>query len=560
MVGRPPPSKDGILGRSICVDPIEAVSTVAIPWVTTCERTHEVCRRSKQPPLPTRVLNVGNPGEDVVLVDSRGLEGPYVILSYCWGQGATLKTTPSTLAARQLRIPHEDLPLTLRHAVDVTRQLQVKYLWIDALCIIQEQNPPTDWLAESGKMLDYYRNAYVTIGNLDGEASSSGFLFPRKDTLLEIPGNQDIAFRLNPPRRSDSIYFDSVLVTRAWCLQERLISTRLLLFGRDQIFWECRTCCESESEVVVSERKLKYTGAIQGKQVEALDSEMVQVLASLGTGHMPLRDSMNIWYTIVQQYSSRRLTVASDILIAISGVANDIQRRTGYDYMYGHWKQDWCKGLVWSRRPRPDAKVTGAPSWSWASQTGKVVFKVIPTSEDNIFNTVLEDQIEFRETRYDEGELHVRAKCQQIDARRIFSRSATESEKQPGSNIYVTNRESSKGELIRNTMELDESHDDLPRTTYKAMNTLLRRSYTVETDIDSELLLSGHFVVFYLVLVPEESSTGKWKRIGMGSCIQEITPRRISFEDLDCENIFQKLHLYPELLFDGCDYEDICLI
>jgi hypothetical protein len=493
-----------------------------------------------------------------VLVDSRGLEGPYVILSYCWGRGATLKTTPLTLAARQRGIPHEDFPLTLRHAVDVTRQLQVKYLWIDALCIIQEQNPPTDWLAESGKMLDYYRNAHVTIGNLDGETSSSGFLFPRKDTSLEIPGNQDIAFRVNPPRRSDSIYFDSVLVTRAWCLQERLISTRLLLFGKDQMFWECRTCCESESEVVMSERKLKYTGAIQGKQVEALDSEMVQVLASLGTGQMPLRDSMNIWYTIVQQYSSRQLTVASDILIAISGVANDIQRRTGYDYIYGHWKEDWCKGLVWSRRPRPDAKVTGAPSWSWASKTGKVVYKVIPTSEDNIFTTVLEDQIEFQETRNDEGELHLRAKCQHIDSRKIFGRPPIEPANE--SNIYEFNRVSSNGELIRNTIELDENHDDLPKTTYKAMNTLLRCSYTVETNADSELFLSGHFSLFYLVLVPGESSTGKWKRIGLGTCIQDVTPRRISFEDLDCENIFQKLRLYPELLFDGCGYEDICLI
>jgi hypothetical protein len=269
-----------------------------------------MCRQPKQPQLPTRVLKVGLEGEGVMLTDSQGLDGPYTILSYCWGQGVSLKTTPLTLAARLHReIPYDHLPLTLRHAVKVTRQLRVKYFWVDALCIIQDQFPPTDWLAESGKMLDYNRNAYVTIGNLDGEASSSGFLFPRKYKSVNISGHEEIS--IQSIRQRSSIYDQSVLHTRAWCLQERLISTRLLPFGEDQIFWECRTCCEREATVDTGIKMLEYGLLFQGRRTETLS-----IVASIGIDGISLRECMNIWYSIVEQYTSRRLTKATDVLIA----------------------------------------------------------------------------------------------------------------------------------------------------------------------------------------------------------------------------------------------------
>jgi len=495
-------------------------------------------------------LKVGEEGEEVVLIDSRGLDGPYTILSYCWGQGATLKTTPRTLATRQRGIRYDDLPLTLRHAVKVTRLLRVKYLWIDALCIIQDQDPATDWLAESGKMLDYYRNAYVTIGNLDGDASSSGFLFPRKDVSVKLPGNEDIAIRRVSNRQHWSIYDHSVLATRAWCLQERLVSTRLLLFGKDQMFWECRTCCEREGEVVAGkEEKPQYAVSLQGKRIEELEHEMIQVLAGLGSDDMSLRDCMSIWYSVVEQYTSRNLTRATDMLIAISGVADDIQRRTGRDYVYGLWKQDWCKGLVWYRRP--GGQVTGAPSWSWASKTGLVGFKVLQSSEDNSFKTTFEDQIEFRETYSDDRELHVRAKCRQIDMRGII-----EEKKWKESNVYAF----WDGADGKDYVELDENDNDLPKTVYKAMNTLLRYSYTVEVGVGSKLILSGYFIVSYLLLAPAEGLDGKWKRIGLGTYYRDFVPREISFEDLDSEDVFHADQLRPELLFDACDYEDIWIV
>jgi hypothetical protein len=549
LLGRPPASEENISGRKVFLDPIEAISTVALPWISICESTHEMCRHPKQPQLPTRVLKVGLEGEGVMLTGSQGLDGPYTILSYCWGQGVSLKTTPLTLAARLHReIPYDHLPLTLRHAVKVTRQLRVKYLWVDALCIIQDQFPPTDWLAESGKMLDYYRNAYVTIGNLDGEASSSGFLFPRKYTSVNIPGHEEISVRLQSARQRSSIYTQSVLHTRAWCLQERLMSTRLLLFGEDQIFWECRTCCEREATVDTGIKILEYGVLFQGRRTEDLDHDMLRIMASLGTDGISLREYMNIWYSIVEQYTSQRLTRATDILIAISGVATEIQRRTGHDYICGLWRQDWCKGLAWTRRP--GGQVTGAPSWSWASKTGVVDFKVLQRSQDSNFNTTFEDQIEFLKTCNNGRELYIRAKCRQLAPRLLRINNALKSNTFP----LWSDRDDPYSD---GWVELDGDANNLTKTC-RALNTLLRYSYTIETGPDSELLLSGFFTVSYLVLSPDETLDGKWKRIGLGVNERRIIHRKISFEDLGSEDVFRKLR--PKLLFDDDDYEDICLI
>lgn len=108
-----------------------------------------------------------------------------------------------------------------------------------------------------------------------------------------------------------------------------------------------------------------YGGIFHGIGHSDMNNEMMSVLATLGAGDISLRDCMNIWYSIVEQYCDRSLTRATDILIAISGIAEEIRRQKGYDYVHGLWKQDWCKGLVWTRRP--GGVPTGAPSWTWAS-------------------------------------------------------------------------------------------------------------------------------------------------------------------------------------------------
>lgn len=148
--------------------------------------------------------------------------------------------------------PSSELPKTFQDAIVVSRRLQIKYLWIDSLCILQDS--PEDWKHESAQMHHVYGNAYVTIAADDSRDSSEGlfrvrppfFVTPTIVTAAwnEVPSKKFIVI----PRRfwSDSVA-ESPLNQRAWVLQERYLSPRIIHFGESQILWECRSleCCET---------------------------------------------------------------------------------------------------------------------------------------------------------------------------------------------------------------------------------------------------------------------------------------------------------------------------
>lgn len=177
-------------------------------------------------------------------------------------------------------------------------------------------------------------------------------------------------------------------------MQERLISTRIIQFGKEEIFWECQSSSQRE-KTVETESSLKFKSWDQHRIKRAL----VHMDADPLSSHGP----MYIWYNIVAEYSTRDLTIPSDRLPAISGIAEKIRESSGYTYLYGLWKED-LKGLLWFR-DRSDVKETdgketsgketggketGAPSWSWAARTGAISFRRLHNVES----------IEFEEDRY----------------------------------------------------------------------------------------------------------------------------------------------------------------
>jgi hypothetical protein len=135
-----------------------------------------------------------------------------------------MATTAANFTQRQDGILYEDLPAMFKDAVRVTRMLGLRYLWIDSLCIIQDQDSRHDWENESRKMHEYYRNGYATIGALDSKDSSAGFLNPREEKVIRLPAQDNFFLRIEKTPL-DHIYRDSVLESRAWYLQERLLPT-----------------------------------------------------------------------------------------------------------------------------------------------------------------------------------------------------------------------------------------------------------------------------------------------------------------------------------------------
>ncbi|RYP04004.1 hypothetical protein DL765_010345 [Monosporascus sp. GIB2] len=153
-----------------CVECPEAFQLIRT-WLKICEQTHDECRKAicgtqveedNPPELPTRVLDVGRIGaKDLILKETNGLRGKFCALSYCWGPCTvdTLMTTESNLEKHRSKIEYDALPKTLQDTVKVTREIGIRYLWIDRLCIVQDSKE--DWDAESKRMDSVYQNAHL---------------------------------------------------------------------------------------------------------------------------------------------------------------------------------------------------------------------------------------------------------------------------------------------------------------------------------------------------------------------------------------------------------------
>jgi hypothetical protein len=184
----------------------------------------------------------------------------YIALSYCWGP-QTLKpfatTTSANIKDRKLGIPLEQLPQTFQDAITITRGLGIRYLWIDALCILQghDSEAKADWSRESMKMADVYGGAYVTIAAANASNVHEGFLrrkIPKEayQMKLGLMSIQDPSIRGTvslSTRNSFCQSMDEPLYHRGWTLQERILSPRVLICNKDQYAWECQCRTETES-------------------------------------------------------------------------------------------------------------------------------------------------------------------------------------------------------------------------------------------------------------------------------------------------------------------------
>lgn len=218
-------------------------------WVNDCVENHARCRENFRPYCPTRLLDLVRfwSSGDIVLVErvEHAEEYiPYTALSHCWGTPPSrpLITTLANLASRKERIPFDELPLTFKDAVTTTRKLKIPYLWIDSLCIIQDS--PSDWEREAGKMALVYAGSICTLSALGAHNSHGGFfrlVEKERDFVYRYDlnlGSQRI--RVFPCEPNDWL-LDGPLMERAWTLQERELSNRILHFPRDELLWECKT-------------------------------------------------------------------------------------------------------------------------------------------------------------------------------------------------------------------------------------------------------------------------------------------------------------------------------
>ncbi|KAF2264851.1 HET-domain-containing protein, partial [Lojkania enalia] len=284
----------------------------------------------------------------------------YAALSHCWGpESNIMKATTNNLKDLHMEIDESALSKSFRDAIKTTRILHIKYLWIDALCVVQDD--VSDWHKEASQMGEYYKNAVLTLSALSAPNGDVGFLIPRRHECVQLEAGWGIR---NASRPWEEVFENSPLSRRAWALQERLLSTRVLHFGNDEIFWECLSFSARESNYAL---KKEYPMSL-----ETFEIIFQRSLPESGS-RIRCRDAMRSWYEIVCKYSGLELTVQSDIFPGIAGIAQRFQQTTDFHYMAGLWLEHALCGLLWHADCVTEHKrLQEVPTWSWASLSGRV--------------------------------------------------------------------------------------------------------------------------------------------------------------------------------------------
>ncbi|PVH75530.1 HET-domain-containing protein, partial [Cadophora sp. DSE1049] len=166
----------------------------------------------------------------------------YAALSYCWGADQPNALKSSTYAHYMEAIDVAIIPWSINDAIISSRRLGLTYLWVDSLCILQDND--VDKTKEIGKMAGIYANAYVTISAAVASTCDDGFL--QKRTIGE-PERFRLPFHL-PDGQIGNIFvyglgqinarISELIARRAWILQERFMSRRTLIV-QQQLLWSC---------------------------------------------------------------------------------------------------------------------------------------------------------------------------------------------------------------------------------------------------------------------------------------------------------------------------------
>ncbi|KAH7084023.1 heterokaryon incompatibility protein-domain-containing protein [Paraphoma chrysanthemicola] len=334
-------------------------------WISECSSVHPKCPQSKPHSLPTRVLEVSpsSTSNAVRLVETNGKVGHYAALSYCWGTTRQLTTVQATLEAHKKSIDVERLPKTIQDAITTTRALCITYLWIDSLCIVQDSNE--DKAKEISKMSSIYKSAMVTISAASVSDSNDGFLHDRQEVLERTQASYRLPYTDlddqvgdlyictdNQMGYSIKDYSKEPLDTRAWTLQETWLSPRLLTYGTGPLKWRCLSRNYTHGLKENKSDDFDFLAYVQNHPFCYSDRIGFFKEAELATRHISSTASENdswssTWNSLVSNFQRRQLTVKTDKLPALSGIATEFQKLNKDMYLAGLWKSSLPWSLLW---------------------------------------------------------------------------------------------------------------------------------------------------------------------------------------------------------------------
>ncbi|VUC25353.1 unnamed protein product [Clonostachys rosea] len=390
---------------------LEACILIVRHWLGECWNHHQICQSEPEgwvPELPSRLIYLGElhstTVEEIKIIDTEHHTNfQYIAVSYRW----PMYLHPSQQLNEHTRDAfYRGYPVSRLHPLyadtfKVAAMLGIKYVWIDALCILQGTDQ--DWRAEASKVASVYGNSVFTLAYGDGtEKPDLDLGYPsycescRLDDAVQAASRPFLEGKLTEyDRRSPEALYswleanenfptrpEGEIDRRGWAFQERLLSKRILSVTKSGFFWDC--CSLNAADC----RPLGLRGDFSPK---FRDLEERRLKTLLLTGNVSREVALDsdmylLWRRIIEKYSHRNFTFDRDRLVALEGVVQRFQTLVREPCFLGMWKGDVLRSLVWFRDTEPDDTCLSksnhhppelhVPSWCWASVESPIGYRL----------------------------------------------------------------------------------------------------------------------------------------------------------------------------------------
>lgn len=321
---------------------------------------------------------------------------PYVTLSYVWGGIDSLNLLTSNVSVLQEKgaLKREwspPVPKTIRDSIELVRLLGLRYLWVDCLCI--EQDNAANKNAEIDGMGSLYANALLAIvaaqGD-DGDFGLRGISQTSGPRALDERKVHNVG-KLRLLEVSKGLYRDSKWRTRGWTFQESIFSTRKIIFDADMVHWQCsHTWLEDHIEPADDYIKMRHIFNPRRFR-QWLQEDFWPDIA--------------IYTSFLHAYNKRELSFGEDAFRAFAGIANMAANKYEYGMVCAVPELYFDDCLLWRQVCKADRRMPSKssnkhllPSWSWMSwkvSDVEVLFPNDASAEDSEYGVRLIPRVDW---------------------------------------------------------------------------------------------------------------------------------------------------------------------
>lgn len=378
----------------------EDITRLAAYWLGECNTKHKCLPSFQAQWYPTRLLDISTDDVRLVVADRElGLGGPYATLSHCWGKRQFLVLTSENMPEFLRGISVHRLPRSFREVIETVRKLRIRYLWIDCYCIIQgsDEAARVDWDREAGRMEEVYSYSFLNIGSAHSASPYDG-LYHDRDLL----NSHSLFMKWKPTAKWQASEFmmwirlgseplegafddlsESSITTRAWAIQEAVLSSRMLSYTDKQVFWQCAENAACEDFPQEEAEQVNWAAAQHPFWTSVDSAQLLRSNRRTPPGGFLLNDNSydfdgknyraspeEKWFNALTMYCTALLTYHDkDVFRAIDGVGRRFGRLTGRSYRHGILDGTLPRALLWVADSNScrRASTNLAPSWHWAS-------------------------------------------------------------------------------------------------------------------------------------------------------------------------------------------------